>query len=241
MFEFEIQAHAEADRPREACGLIARNHKGKLTAVPLPNTSPEPERFFRLDPETVHRMRETGNVVGYYHSHAGSHEPSQYDRDVADHIQLPAFIYGLEDKILGVYKPAGWRLPLEGRPFCPMVADCIALIDDYMREICGVQLPDIPRTQRDYYRGPSFDLRAMVEAAGVKVAAKPEPHDIIAMNLYGAKRINHLAIYIGDGLILHQAGTDNASAVEVYEGYWEHFTCMIFRHPDAHGKPRWNR
>ncbi|TRW14553.1 Mov34/MPN/PAD-1 family protein [Glacieibacterium frigidum] len=80
-----ILAHARADHPREACGLLV-GRSGQVTRiVPADNVAARPHAIFEIDPATllrVHReVRASGEVVlGHYHSHPnGRAEPSRAD------------------------------------------------------------------------------------------------------------------------------------------------------------------
>lgn len=239
LFELQIRSHARETPNLEVCGLVVRELDGKLIAVPTPNIADNPAESFRIPPVPFLKSKLSGDLVGYYHSHPNSGvEASPHDIEVADEIGLPAFIFSVPDDLLGVYIPKSYRLPLVGRKFCPLVADCVTLVWDYYARVLDVALPFLPRTQADYYRGVDFDFRHLLEAANVRIVHSPEPNDVIAMNLYGSRRANHLAVYLGGNRILHQTG-ERLSLVEVYGGTWEKATNHIFRHPQGEGRKAW--
>ncbi len=78
-------AHAAADHPREACGILLARGDTVIEAVAARNVAPHPETGFEIDPAvllaTHRRARGDGlNVAGWYHSHPnGVGEPSKTD------------------------------------------------------------------------------------------------------------------------------------------------------------------
>ncbi|GAO38306.1 hypothetical protein SCH01S_11_00440, partial [Sphingomonas changbaiensis NBRC 104936] len=84
-----IRAHAAAEAPREACGLLFGT-AGRVHAVmAAANVADDADRRFEIDPATLFaaiRAERSGGpkLVGYYHSHpGGSAEPSVADRAMA--------------------------------------------------------------------------------------------------------------------------------------------------------------
>jgi proteasome lid subunit RPN8/RPN11 len=85
-----IAAHAEADYPNEACGLLLGQRDGAevciTEAVASANIADEPERRFEIDPGLRLRLQKAardggGQIVGHYHSHPnGAARPSETDR-----------------------------------------------------------------------------------------------------------------------------------------------------------------
>jgi proteasome lid subunit RPN8/RPN11 len=85
-----IAAHAEADYPNEACGLLLGQRDGAevciTEAVASANIADEPERRFEIDPGLRLRLQKAARdggsqIVGHYHSHPnGAARPSETDR-----------------------------------------------------------------------------------------------------------------------------------------------------------------
>jgi proteasome lid subunit RPN8/RPN11 len=86
-----IMAHARADLPQEACGLLLGASGHIQQARPARNVADKPETRFEIDPALLlaaHRSaRADGlSVIGHYHSHPNGHpEPSK--RDAARAVQ----------------------------------------------------------------------------------------------------------------------------------------------------------
>ncbi|MGL4541264.1 MAG: Mov34/MPN/PAD-1 family protein [Polymorphobacter sp.] len=85
-------AHASAEAPREACGLLRGRADEIRAAIATGNVAAHPERSFEIDPAALlrHHREARGHgdtVIGHYHSHPnGNVEPSKTDaaRAVAD-------------------------------------------------------------------------------------------------------------------------------------------------------------
>lgn len=80
-----VLAHARADHPREACGLLIGAPGRVDRIVRAANVAARPNAIFEIDPATllrVHReVRASGEtVLGHYHSHPnGRAAPSRAD------------------------------------------------------------------------------------------------------------------------------------------------------------------
>ncbi len=87
----QIADHAEAEAPKEACGLLAGESNHIAAAYPLRNMATAPETQFQVDPQEQLRALKAidaaeFNWLGVYHSHPRSAPiPSEADiRDCAD-------------------------------------------------------------------------------------------------------------------------------------------------------------
>jgi proteasome lid subunit RPN8/RPN11 len=97
-----IIAHAERDRPRECCGLLAGRRRHVRLALPMRNVARGTRRFRMNDAEhiAVRRvLRELTpglDIVGVYHSHpAGRAWPSPTDVAEAHYPEWAHIIVGL--------------------------------------------------------------------------------------------------------------------------------------------------
>jgi proteasome lid subunit RPN8/RPN11 len=76
----ELIAHAEAEKPNEACGLILLRDEVAERYVPGENVTPSPYRFeLKVDPETWF-LEDEGYELAVFHSHLSSPpRPSRTD------------------------------------------------------------------------------------------------------------------------------------------------------------------
>ncbi|GGI84829.1 hypothetical protein GCM10007973_21750 [Polymorphobacter multimanifer] len=85
----QLLAHAAADAPHEACGLLlgtaGPEHSDIRVARPAPNVAADPARRFEIDPAMLLSAHRTARgdgmaILGHYHSHPdGSTRPSKRD------------------------------------------------------------------------------------------------------------------------------------------------------------------
>ncbi len=89
-----IRRHAEADYPREACGLLGGTAEGDrkvvVQLVPVANARTDASRNrYLIDPDAFRRAvarleRDGLDVIGVYHSHPDHPaRPSEFDREYA--------------------------------------------------------------------------------------------------------------------------------------------------------------
>src|SRR5690606_23194701 len=121
----EIERHALADYPREACGLlIADGDKQKY--VPCRNAA-EDGRDFKLLAEDYAAAEDMGQILAVVHSHIDRDaQPSEADLVACEGTGVPWHIAAVskeagEDaaKVIGwhSFEPSGYVAPLVGRSF----------------------------------------------------------------------------------------------------------------------------
>jgi cell wall-associated NlpC family hydrolase len=229
-------AHAEAEAPRECCGLLLEL-KGDLlyrAAANLAEGAAGQDRF-TLDPAAWLLADELGaEVVAIVHSHPGaSANPSMADRAQCERSGLPWVIVGWPSAHLVELQPEGWEAPLKGRTFHHGVMDCYTLVQDWYRREWGLVLPDFEREDGWWEPAQGKDLyRDGLEAAGFVPVHATEgellPGDGLLMRVL-ASVPNHAAVYLGDGMMLHHP-YGQLSRVERYDWNWQRRTAMVVRH-----------
>lgn len=103
----ELEAHAEAEAPNEACGLLVLKDGVAQRYVPGRNAAASPYRFeLDVDPETWF-LEDEGYELAVFHSHLSS--PPRPSRTDVENIGLwagrPYLIYTLRTNEL-----AAWRI-----------------------------------------------------------------------------------------------------------------------------------
>jgi proteasome lid subunit RPN8/RPN11 len=103
----ELVAHAEAEKPNEACGLLLLRDAVAERYVPGENVTPTPYRFeLRVDPD-VWFLEDEGYELAVFHSHLSS--PPRPSRTDVENIGLwegrPYVILSLRSGEL-----AAWRI-----------------------------------------------------------------------------------------------------------------------------------
>jgi len=243
-----VMAHANDDRRREICGVVAAGRKGGAPAYHrLANTSSTPRRDFIIDVAAVAGL---GRVLAVVHSHPdGPPWPSAEDLRQAQ----------MDDVVWGIVLPAGqphaglfWfgggiAQPLMTRGYRHGVTDCYALVRDWFAETHGLTLIDRPRSWQ-WWQHEDDIYSAHFPQSGFRrlpAEARIAPGDVALAAVLGDV-INHALIHLGDGLVLHhpagRAGYDPARLPrrEPVER-WRRYIRFWARHPEITPMPEGDR
>lgn len=222
-----IISHAEAEFPRESCGLVVKID-GVDTYHPCRNMA-ELNLQFVMHPEDYAAADAAGEIVAVVHSHPNlTAEPSQADRVSCEASGLPWWIVSLPGKEWSYLAPEGYKAPLIGRMFYHGVLDCYSLIRDWYQEERGITLPDFERQNEWWYKGGDLYRDNFAKAGFVKVSDEPQVGDVMLMQIL-SNVPNHGAIYLGNNLILHHL-SGRLSAREIYGGYYLKHTVAVLRY-----------
>lgn len=202
----KIRLHSVAEYPRESCGLILSNGE----YLPCENTAADPEHDFRIAVKEMAR-----NIAGVVHSHPdGPGEPTASDMQSQIACGVP---FGICVSYLDyAERPFFWG---DGLPVTPLLGrqfrhgpsgtdgrgDCYALVRDWYRLERGVTLPDFPR-DNDWWRNGQDLYTAHFADAGFRPLLAdelPDTGDVAMIIVPRSAVVNHAAVYLGDGLILH--------------------------------------
>ena len=225
-------AHALAQMPKEACGLVVIV-KGRERYIPCKNLAPNATDMFILDPEDYAAAEELGEITEVFHSHPVTvAAPSEADRIACESSGLPWVICNPAYDTWAELAPCGFKAPLIGREYTWAVADCWTLVRDWYTEN-GVLLPDWQRpvNAADFVAAPMFE--DCWASAGFTRLPEEEPlqrGDALLMRIAG-KGLDHCAVYIGDGLILHHI-RGRLSSRDIYGGWLQKCTGKTLRHYD---------
>lgn len=224
-----VLIHAEAESPRECCGVIIREGAASLY-VACRNIALDSEHFV-IDPVDLMRAEESGPLIGYAHSHPFiDPEPSQADLVGIERTGLPWLIANHPTGRYTITRPTGYVAPLIGRTFVHGVHDCYGLVRDYYATH-SVKLNDYPRAYGwwDDMHGPDL-YRSNFATEGFSEVPREtlREHDLILMRIH-AKQDNHMAVYLGDGVILHHM-LGQLSRREFYGEHFQRRTTAVLRH-----------
>lgn len=235
--ERAIRAHAEADYPRECCGLVAII-KGRERYLPCRNIAETPNEHFVLSPEDYAATEDQGEVIAVVHSHPDVPAlASEADRVACEasglrwhivHVSIPDDATTPQAGDIATVEPSGYEAPLVGRPFAHGVLDCYTLVRDWYARELQIELPDFHRRDDWWLRGDDLYMQNFAAAGCEEASAPLRRGDIILMQIR-ADVVNHAAVYMGDGLIIHHLH-GRLSSREVYGGYWLEVTRKVVRH-----------
>lgn len=234
-----IRLHAQAEYPRESCGLVIVL-KGRKRYVPCKNAAQGTEHFV-LPADEYAAAEDLGEVVAVVHSHPDAPAAaSQADLVSCEASGLPWHIVRV-DLIDGApvagemstIEPTGYRAPLIGREFSHGVLDCYQLIVDWYAQERGITLPQFSRADEWWNDGKSDLYTDGFPKAGfvrLPEGGAPEKGDVILMQIRAKNGVpNHAAIYLGDGLMLHHMH-GRLSSRDLYGGWYLESTRAVLRY-----------
>lgn len=221
--EKEILTAVDATPEVEVCGFVVKQG-GKDVVRVVENVADEPKHTFEIAPEDWSDIEDRGgDIQVVWHSHPeGVRTLSTADRRNQVETQLPWWVVANGEIHKYPCVPH-----LIGRQFDYGKFDCMALLRDaYL--LAGIELPNPERM--DYHT----DLKnsRFVEAAlahGFTRVDERQPGDAVLYSSGG--EANHVAVYLGDGIILHHA-VGTLSRRDLMTQYWEERIHSIWRHKD---------
>ncbi|OEH69152.1 MAG: phage tail protein [Psychrobacter sp. B29-1] len=232
-----IIAHAIADYPREACGVIVGKEYIPCTNIAADNAQ------FEICPIDLVGVSKEGAIRAYVHSHPdGSCQPSMPDRVQMNLHDKPWVITNGID--VELHKPDGYQAPLLGREYHHGLMDCYTLVKDYYQRELGITLGEY---QRDDIWWESADSKPLYldnfRAEGFVEVDTIQKHDLILCRLGRTEHVNHALVFIGDGklksertddvigdcLVLHHP-YNRESLREIYGEQWQRRAAVIIRH-----------
>lgn len=221
--------HAKAEAPLESCGLVVVI-KGRKRYVPCRNRSRQQDVFI-LDPDDYAAAEDSGEIIAIVHSHPNHPPvPSEADRLSCERTKLPWLIVNPVSEEWGECLPTGYRAPLIGRQWIWGVSDCWTLVRDWYSQTWDLELPDWdrPDTPEQFQHSPMFE-NCWAEAGFTLVLdSEIKEGDAILMQL-GQIGLDHVGVYIGDGMMLHHV-SGRLSSRDLYGGYYQKQTGRILRH-----------
>jgi len=222
--------HADEQAPKESCGLLAII-KGKETYWPCENLSESPDEFFVIDPDNWADCEDEGELIGIIHSHAyGSALPSEADKASCEHLGLPFYIYSVEQKNWVDFKPSGYTSGLYGRTWIWGKHDCWSLITDYFLSEKQINLKfwERPKSIKTFCENPYFEK--VLTGSGFNEISKDNIINDDVLLMQGPdKKLNHVALYIGDQIILHH-NIRQLSCRELYDLKYIEATKKVYRY-----------
>lgn len=211
--------------PHESVGLVVERG-GSTAYIPCTNISDIPDTI-SVDPKDIIAAEDGGRIVGVVHSHTnGSVRPSETDIKSCTAWGVPWWIVDAQGSSWERVDPIGRKI--EGRSFVMGVDDCWALAREWYGVNFGFTFSDYLRRDEFWKFGEVPHIDHYRDAGFIEVYGTPIPGDGFLMAV-GADSINHCAVYLGDGKILHHV-TNRLSRIDLYDDKWQKRTRMVVRH-----------
>lgn len=233
-----MRSAGERAYPREACGLVVAAGKKSL-AVECLNISPESRDRFMIDPRDYAKAADMGEIIGVWHTHPNlPPTPSPADKVGCENSGVTWYILGIHKEGgefvysgPSVTEPSGFEMPLEGRPYVMGVLDCYTILQDFYKREYGLEVTDYPRIEEDGRMGFTRFVERYADEGFVRLIDQPAQRgDVFLIQMGGHDGPSHIAVYLGDDMILHHCH-DRLSRKDIYGGgYWYRHTTHHLRH-----------
>jgi len=223
----------------EICGFIYFKEKEyKFDIFPCKNRAENKINNFIISPQDYLNCSSLGKIVACYHSHVNeSVEFSEIDKSNSNAYNIHYILYNIKYDIFNFYSPNKENNPYIGRPFVLGKSDCFTLMQEYAlkEEKVHIKFPKdltYPRHLddiKDLYE-TNFKNQGFIKLdKGIKL----NKSDGIMMMFPGVsdKFPTHAAVYIGDGLILHQP-FNSFSCVNIYDNFFKKHTSYVLRYKE---------
>lgn len=224
----EIIAHAQAEYPKECCGVLAQKSR-VVKYFPCLNLAEESTEHFHLDPAGYADAEDWGTIIAIVHSHPdATTKPSELDKAQCDATELPWHIVSWPEGDLRTIQPRG-ELPLIERPFVLGHTDCWGLIMSYFKQTHGIELKDY-RVDYPWWESGKENLYIdnWYECGFREFDGPLQPGDMVIMQV-SAPVANHAGILLEGNMLLHHLYGQLSKRVP-YGGYWIDRTIKIVRH-----------
>lgn len=190
--------------PREACGFVVND-----TYIPCENISTSDDHF-KISPHDYLAASEKGEIQCVLHSHNNWPHASKVDMQQQAAMDTPWGVINfrkgnVEDVFF--WGDSVEPLPMVGRRFNHGVHDCFSLVRDWWR-MKGVTIPDSPREWGWWLNSEEHEVENVIveglEYCGWYIIDLKdiEPGDGLLFRVR-YKTVNHCAVYVGNGLMLH--------------------------------------
>lgn len=230
----DMLQHAREESPKECCGLVvASGRRSRL--IRARNIALKPVEHFDLDPVAWLEVADGETVVGIYHSHPHTNaQPSAHDLTACESSGLPWHIVNPHTEEYQLVEPCGYIAPYEGRPYLYGVLDCYTVVRDWYRGEWGIVLPDFVREPNFWGLGKNTFVENIPRCGFTVLTDAPMQRGDLVLVQHGATVPNHIALYLGNGTILHHV-QDRLSKVDPYGGVWQRHQTHHLRHESRLG------
>lgn len=105
LIEF-LKFQSESNLLIEICGMVGLNDKNQIIYLSFKNRSPEPDKFFIVDPYDYLNFIKSFKPICFFHSHIyGDEKPSSFDEKSSENSCLAFLIYSVTSEKFFIYEP----------------------------------------------------------------------------------------------------------------------------------------
>jgi proteasome lid subunit RPN8/RPN11 len=225
--------------PEEICGFIYSDKDNyKFDVYPCKNKANNKTNNFIISPQDYLNCQKLGKIVACYHSHCNDNiEFSEIDKNNSNIYKINYMLYNVKHDHFNFYFPGASNNPYIGRPFLLGKSDCFTLMKEYALKEEGVKI-DFPKEL--VYPRNLEDIKDLYENnfknqgfSKLDKNTKLEKSDGIMMKFTSVSEEfpTHAAVYLGNGLILHQP-FNSFSCVNIYDNFFKKHTSYVLRYKE---------
>ena len=232
-----IKSHALEDESKECYGIVLEKEQ-ELKTFRCVNVSEGSDKHFSIRPLDYVLASDEGTVKAIYHSHNSANDQfSPNDMLNSKSHKLPFILYCSKKDSFSFFDPKKSKTFLYDRIFKIGESDCYTVIKEYYKNL-GVNLSGENRLGDDWHKkNPEliqelFNLNKnnpdlpIVELAP---SSELQKHDVIVFEFVRGKGANHVAVYLGDGNIMHHP-RNKYLCIEPLNKSLTKTICKIYRH-----------
>jgi len=224
----ELSSLANDSPLSEVCGFLLIE-RDSLCLMPARNMARDIQNTWMISEVDYSKAIATGRLFGLYHSHVLDDDQfSKEDKRTADLAELPMLLYSLKVNKFNYYRPLSAIRPYENRAFILGVQDCGSILTDYYARELGVEIAHVTRFPRVIEEGFGDMPTFFNEQFYVVEDRIPQKHDFLVFSIRGNEKQNHVGVYLGDNLMLHQLFGRPSSRQEL-TSYWSSRLKFILR------------
>ena len=232
-----IKSHALEESPLECCGLVLDNNESSST-FRCENVSEKPTGHFSIKPSDYLKASRKGTIKAVYHSHNSDNEKfSTNDKLNSQTHQLHYFLYNTKKNTFSFFDYSKNKTLFYARIFRIGTSDCYTVIKEHYAEL-GINLSGENKLGDDWHeKNPHlitelFNLNKNnpdLPIVELPPSTKLQEHDVIVFEFVKGKGPNHVAVYLGNGSVLHHP-RNKFPCIEMLNPIYEKKIYKVYRH-----------
>lgn len=233
----QIKKHALKDLTKECCGLLVQKNN-RINVLECSNISESPENHFSILPRDYLRASRLGSIKAVYHSHNSENNRfSPNDMLHSRSHKIPFILYCSPKDAFSAFDPFKDKTFLYDRIFKIGESDCYTVIKEYYKNL-GVHLSGENKLGDGWHKkNPEliqelFNLNKNnpdLPINEINPSSELKEHDVVVFEYIKNRGPNHVAIYLGDGKILHHP-RNKYLCIEPLNKSYRKTICKIYRH-----------